>query len=118
MSDTISIHNLEVWTRIGVPAEERAKAQRLEISVCFKVETVQLAAAHDDLQFTVNYYEVAQSIHRIAGERERLLIETLAEELAATLLKEFGLRQIEIEIRKFIIPECRYISLKIERKAV
>lgn len=116
MPDKISIQGLEVWTRIGVPDEERAHPQKLEISAAFEVDTVAEAARKDELELTINYFDVAEAIKQIAGSKERKLIETLAENLAAELLSRFGLKEIEIEIRKFIIPECRYISLQIQRK--
>lgn len=115
MTDTITIKNLEVWTFIGVPDEERAQQQKLEITVTFSLETLHQAALTDDVNFTINYYNVAQRIKYVAGLRERKLIETLAEELTRDLLKQFELKKIELEIRKFIIPDCRYISLKISR---
>jgi 7,8-dihydroneopterin aldolase/epimerase/oxygenase len=117
MSDTISIQGLEVWTHLGVPKEERAQAQRIEVSTTFTVTTVAQAAREDDLKLTVNYFEVARAIQRVAQNKERQLIETLAEDLTATLLHDFQLQDIELEIRKFIIPECNYISLKIKRQA-
>jgi dihydroneopterin aldolase len=116
MSDKISIQGLEVWTRIGVPEEERARPQKLEINASFEVETVPEAARFDEVDLTVNYFDVAQAIRRIAESKERKLIETLAEDLASELLSEFGLKEIEVEIRKFIIPDCRYVGLKIKRK--
>lgn len=115
MSDTITIKNLEVWTCIGVPAEERAQPQKLEITATFNLQTLPQAAQLDDVTLTINYYDVAQRIKTIAGLRERKLIETLAEELATDLLQQFALEKIELEIRKFIIPDCRYISLKLTR---
>jgi dihydroneopterin aldolase len=117
MSDSISIQCLEVWTHIGVPDEERAQIQKLEISVTFEVKTVSAAALADDVSLTINYFNVAQSIKVITQSKERKLIETLAEDLANGLLLEFPFQKIELEIRKFIIPECRYISLKIKRNS-
>jgi dihydroneopterin aldolase len=118
MPDQISIQGLEVMTHIGVPEEERAQPQKLEISVTFEVATISEAARLDDLSYTTNYFDVAQSIKKIATAKQRKLIETLAEDLANELLAEFNLKKIEIEIRKFIIPDCRYVRLCLSRQKV
>lgn len=115
MPGIITIQSLQVWTRIGVPHEERAQPQKLEISASFPVTTVSQAAHADDISLTVNYYDVSEAIKAVAGEKERNLIETLAEDIAARLLIQFDLKEIELEVRKFIIPDCRYVSLKIKR---
>ena len=39
------------------------------------------------------------------------LIETLAEETAAHLLAQFNLRKVEVEVRKFVLPDANYVSV-------
>jgi dihydroneopterin aldolase len=117
MADIITIRNLEVWTHIGVPDEERAAAQKLRITVAFKAPAVAEAAASDDLAKSVDYFQVAERIKAVAAERPRKLIETLAEELAQKLLTGFKLKRISLEIRKFILPDAEWVGIAIERKA-
>jgi phosphoglycolate phosphatase/dihydroneopterin aldolase len=45
------------------------------------------------------------------------LIETLADEVALHLLARFGLREVEIELRKFILPDTKFVSVRIVRTA-
>jgi len=116
MSDRITIHRLRVPCHIGVPDEERAQLQILEISLSFKAETVAQAAAADDLHLTTNYFEVSTRIKEIARSRPRRLIETLAEEIAETIMQDFSLPSVEIEIRKFILPDAEAVCLSIKRK--
>jgi dihydroneopterin aldolase len=116
MSDWIAINRLRVWTHIGVPDEERAHPQSLEVTVRFKADGVPAAAYADDLSKTVNYYAVAQRVKAIAAERPRKLIETLAEELAELLIIEFHVSPIEVEIRKFILPDAESVQIAIKRK--
>jgi len=116
MSDHITIHRLRVPCHIGVPDEERAQLQILEISLSFKAETVAQAAAADDLHLTTNYFDVSTRIKEIARSRPRRLIETLAEEIAETIMQDFSLPSVEIEIRKFILPDAEAVSLSIKRK--
>jgi len=116
MSDRITLHRLRVPCHIGVPDEERAQPQILEISVSFKADTVPAAAAADDLHLTTNYFDVSERIKDIAQARPRRLIETLAEDIAATLMQDFTLPSVEVEIRKFILPDAEAVSLSIKRK--
>jgi dihydroneopterin aldolase len=115
MPDQIHIDRLAVSAFIGVPDSERAQPQRLEISLSFPVRGVSEAAEQDDLSLTVNYFDVCETIKRVTAERPRKLLETLAEDICRAVLEEFPVGNVELEIRKFIIPETRFISLKITR---
>lgn len=117
MSDSIVIRNLDAWSHIGVPDEERALKQKLKISVSFKARNVAAAAAADDLALSTDYFAVGERVKEIAAERPRKLIETLAEDLARGILAEFGLPKVRIEIRKFILPDAEWVGIEIERKA-
>lgn len=115
MSDLIRIVDLETWAEIGVPTEERAHRQRLLITLEMTVDSFIHAAATDNLARTVNYFDVAQHVKTFVAERPRKLLETLAEELSAELLKSFQIHKLTLEIKKFILPDTRYVSVKIER---
>jgi dihydroneopterin aldolase len=116
MSDLIRVIDLEVQAHIGVPKEERAHVQKLLISLEMSVESFAEAAQTDDVSLTVNYFIVAQRVKTFTTERPRKLLETLAEEIAADLLETFPIKKLTLEIKKFILPDARYVSVKIERK--
>ncbi|MCX6869506.1 MAG: dihydroneopterin aldolase [Verrucomicrobia bacterium] len=112
--DIITLEDLEVFYHIGVPDEERVHPQRLLISV--KMETdFTLAAAGDDLSHTINYYAVSQRLLSLGQGRTWKLLETLAVQIAELVLREFGARRVHVEIKKFIIPEARHVSVQIRR---
>ena len=115
MSDLIRVIDLEVFAHIGVPDAERREAQRLLISLEMGIDSFPHAAGTDNLARTVDYYEVAQRVKSFTAERPRKLLETLAEELASDLLKTFPIKKITLEIKKFVLPDARYVSVKIER---
>jgi len=115
MSDLIRVVDLEVWTHIGVPDKERAQSQRLLISLDLTVDCISQAAAADDVACTVNYYDVVQRVKALAGSKPRKLLETLAEEIAFDLLKNFSIMKLVVEIKKFILTETRHVAVKIER---
>jgi len=115
MSDLIRIVDLEVWTYIGVPEEERARPQQLLISLDLTVDCIAQAAITDDVSRTVNYYDVAQQVKALCVKCPRKLLETLAEEIAAELLANQSIKHLTLEIKKFILPDTQYVSVKIER---
>jgi phosphoglycolate phosphatase/dihydroneopterin aldolase len=115
MSDFIRVIDLEVFARIGVPDEEQREAQRLLISLELECGSLAKTATTDDLTLTVNYYDVAQLVKKRATERPRRLLETLAEDLAAEILRAFPVKKITLEIKKFILPDARHVAVSIER---
>jgi len=115
MERVIEIKGLSVPALIGVPAEEREQAQRL----CFDLRLVALLqpeTLNDDIVATVDYAAVSQRLAELVQMRPRKLIETLADEIAATLLAEFSLRWIELTIRKFILPNADYVAVTVRRE--
>ena len=112
--DTNTLADLEVWYRVGVPDEERAHPQRLTLTVQM-VGDFQSAAASDDLQFTINYFAVAQELTQLGDGRSWKLIETLAVEIAERILRNYRPTTVTVEVRKFILPNTRYVSVKVTR---
>lgn len=113
--DTITIKDLEVHFRVGVPDEERANPQRLLITVSM-VHPLQPAAVADDLARTINYFAVTEAIKNLGRDKSWKLIETLAEDIAALVLRDFKPTQVTVEVKKFIIPQTQYVSVRIERR--
>jgi dihydroneopterin aldolase len=116
VKDIISIAEIEAECRIGVPDEERSDPQRLLISLELETDFSNAARA-DDLTMTINYHAVWLRVREICSEKERRLIETLAEEIAGNVLREFSPETVRVEIRKFILPETRHVAVRIERRA-
>lgn len=114
--DLITIADLEVHYHIGVPDEERAAPQRLLLTIELSHDFTS-AAHHDDLRTTIDYYAVTQRVLRFGNGRSWRLIETLAVELAETLVREFHPRAVAVEVKKFILPEARYVSVSVQRNA-
>jgi dihydroneopterin aldolase len=65
----------------------------------------------DDIASTVDYSEVAEGVRAFAEARERLLVETFVRELAAELRVRFDLERVEVELKKFILPEARWVAV-------
>ena len=114
LPDEIHIEQLEVFTRVGVPEEERAKPQKLTVSISFwpYQQTSDLA---DHIERTVNYSTVAEETKNFLRDQAVSLIETLAERLASHLLKRFPIQKLTIELRKFVLPDAKYVSITVTR---
>ena len=112
--DINHIHDLEVFYRVGVPDDERAQPQRLLLDVQLHLD-FHPAATTDDLTKTINYFAVTQQLLKFGEGREWKLIEKLAEDIASTLLTTYRPTRIRIGVKKFIIPQTKYISVAIER---
>jgi 7,8-dihydroneopterin aldolase/epimerase/oxygenase len=111
----IFIRGLAVEVFIGVPDEERAKAQKILIDVTIEPLTP-FDDLGDDLNHTVDYDTAARMIVSVATERPRRLIETLAADLTEMLLTEFPVRQASVEIRKFILPNTDHVAVRHTRQ--
>jgi FolB domain-containing protein len=112
--DEIRIASLELEACVGVPDDERAKPQRLTVSLTI-VPARDFAGLDDDITRTVDYAAVTAAIRALAAARPRRLIETLAEEIAQLVLERFGCRHVDLELRKYILPETEYVAVRLRR---
>ena len=113
MAGTLSLVDLKLSSRVGVPDRERAKPQKLLCTVVFPVPNLKKAATSDRLAHTINYHSLSRCLQSTARQGQRKLIEKLAAELAQAAFRQFPLPWIEIELKKFILPETRHISLRV-----
>lgn len=112
--DLITIVDLEVRYHVGVPDAERAAPQRLLLTVEMRGDFT-AAAAGDDLTKTVDYFAVSRRLLTFGEGRSWKLIEKLAVDIATTVLDEFSPESVSVEVKKFILPETRHVSVKVER---
>ena len=115
MDDTITIADLEVRARVGVPDEERASPQRLLFNVEIEHDFASAATA-DAIGDTIDYHAVTMSLTEMAEAGEWRLIEKLAEDVAALVLAKFKANCVRVEVKKFILPQTRHVSVCIERR--
>lgn len=114
MKDTILVKGLEVPLHIGVPDEERAMPQILKLHLEL-VPSNDFSDLNDDIEKTVNYYEVGLRVKALAAGRPRKLIETLGDEVCAMILAEFAVEDVTLEIEKFILPDTDFVGLRMRR---
>ncbi len=113
--DLIRIQELEVFARVGVPEAERAQPQRLTVSMALWPDA-RFDELADDLSKTVDYAAVCHEVTTFAARRTDQLIETLAEAIAQRVLRKFPIVCIRLELRKFILPEVKYVAVSLTRR--
>ena len=117
--DHICIENLEVFANHGVFDEEASLGQKFLVSVKMYFDA-SVAGRSDDLTKSVNYAEVCANITEWMKTNRCRLIETVAERLAAKLLRDNPIvRETEVTVKKPWAPiglplEC--VSITIRRR--
>ena len=110
----ISIVDLEVLYNVGVTDEERAQPQRLLISVDMNFD-FSSAAVSDRIQKTIDYNTVAQDLLNFGQSRSWKLIEKVAANIADHILSEFKPETVLVEVKKFAIPQARYVAVTLTK---
>ena len=110
----ISIVDLEVFYRVGVPDAERSQPQRLLLTVEMESD-FSAAAKSDSIADTIDYFAVTQRLLKFGDGKSWKLIEKLAADIADTVLTEFQPAAVAVEVKKFIIPEARYVAVSLTR---
>ena len=113
MSKT-SIVDLEVFYRVGVPAAERARPQRLLLTVEMDCD-FSAAAGSDNIRDTIDYFAVSQRLLKFGEGRSWKLIEKLAADLADVILAEFKPQSVTVEVKKFPIAQAQYVSVRVTK---
>jgi dihydroneopterin aldolase len=111
----ISIVDLAVFYRVGVPDAERAKPQRLLLTVEMDFD-FSAAAKSDALRDTIDYFAVSQRLLKFGERRSWKLIEKLATDIADMVLSEFKPQSVSVEVKKFPIPQARHVSVVVTRE--
>ena len=116
MADKIFLEGLEARCIIGTLPRERKTKQKISIDLEFPA-SVKQAARRDSLKDAINYKKIADRITGFVSTSRFYLIETLAERLAETLLREFKLRGLLLRIRKpAAIRNAKSVGVEIFRK--
>jgi FolB domain-containing protein len=109
----ISIVDLVVFYHVGVPEEERARPQRLLLTVEMESD-FSAAVRSDSIADTVDYFAVTRLLLKFGEGRSWKLIEKLAADIAATVMSEFKVSGLSIEVKKFVIPQAGHVSVSMK----
>ncbi len=113
--DRVFIEGLEVDTLIGAYDWERGIRQCLRLDLTLGWD-IRPAAAGDDLAKALDYAAVTQAIDRFAASSRFELVETFAERLASTLMKDFGIPWLRLRVTKpGVNTRASALGVEIER---
>lgn len=114
----VFIRGLELQAHLGVHAHEKAAAQRILVHVELAVEdeSAAVGVGPDDLSRVVDYERVVQAARDAVARGHVMLVETLAESVAAAALVDPRVRQARVCIEKpDAFPDIASVGVTIER---
>ena len=113
--DTVFIHGLRVEAIVGIYEWERNIKQAIEITIEMAYDIVP-AAQQDDIHLTLNYKSVSERITELVVEGRFLLLETMAEAIAQTIMREFDVCWLRLDVSKpDALTSARQVGVRIER---
>ena len=116
-TDFVKIKRLEVNAVIGVFDWERVIEQPLLIDVSMATD-ISEAGKSDDINDAINYKEVCDDITELCQQTKALLIERLAELIAAHILSKYNTTQVEVSVAKpTAIKAAEAVAVQITRTA-
>lgn len=112
----IHIEQLRILAHVGVSRAERAKRQRLALNITVWPSR-DLRDVKDAIRGTVDYALLCSETRTYLSRQSPKLLETLASDLTAHLLRKFPIRKICLEIRKFVLKDAAYASVTVTHRA-
>jgi 7,8-dihydroneopterin aldolase/epimerase/oxygenase len=104
MKDRIRIEGIEFYGFHGVTPAEREVGHRFRVDLELELD-LRPAGLADDLTLTVDYAAAARAVTGIGTGPSVHLVETLAERMAASLLREFpSVEAVELWVAKVQPP--------------
>ncbi len=115
--DIIYINGLKIDALIGIYPWERQLRQSILLDVEMATDIAK-AASSDNIVDTLNYKAVAKRLIEFVSSSEFLLVETLAEQIAALILQEFAVPWVRLRLNKRgAVRGARDVGILIERHA-
>ena len=104
MSDKFILNGIEIFGRHGCSPEEQKLGQNFIVDVEMDLD-LSIAGKSDNIEDTVDYPKVLSVVEKIVGGTPKKLIETVAEEIAETILKNFEkVESVKVTLHKPFAP--------------
>ena len=119
MNDIIRLKDLTVFGHYGVSPAEREVGQKIQLDIELSAD-LKAACESDSLKDTVNYEAVYAAVMEVVSRRKHRLLEALGEEIAYTLLKNFPVAKVTVNLRKLNLPfpnNLSYVEVCLTRSA-
>jgi dihydroneopterin aldolase len=113
--DKIFLRDLEIEAVIGIWEWERRIKQKVSIDLEMAADA-RAASSADQIEDTLNYRDVAKRLIQFVGGTQFELVESLAEEVARVIVKEFNVPWTRVSVAKpGAIEGSRTVGVTIER---
>ena len=113
--DVILFRDLRLAASIGIHKRERHVKQTVSIDLDIGLPGNAVFAS-DKVADTVDYEQAANAIRALAASQHFRLVETLADRIAALLIKDFGAPWVKVSAAKIgILPNAKFVGVTIER---
>lgn len=113
--DIVYIRSLRVETVIGIYDWEREVRQAVTLDLEMGTD-IRQAALTEDIESTLNYKSVCDRLIEFIQGSEFLLVETMAEEIAALVMQDFNVPWLKLRLGKpDAITQADDVGVVIER---
>jgi dihydroneopterin aldolase len=98
----VFVRDLELQARLGVHPHEKAAPQRVLIGIELAVQddAAPSSIGADDLARVVDYSRVVGAARAVVAAGHTLLVETLAERIAAEILGDPRVKRVRVKVEK------------------
>ena len=115
MAAKLSIQGLALECRLGVLEEERAKARTIWMNLELAIDASKVAE-RDDVREAIDYAALVASVKQLVEGKSYHLMETLAEDVAALILRRFQTPEVEVKVKKRALPGIDSAAVDITRQ--
>lgn len=110
----VFVRDLVLKCQIGVHAHERGGVQRVRINV--DLEVADDGPIEDNIRNVVSYEDIVTVVKRLVVGDHINLVETLAERIAAALLKDARVLKVRVRVEKLdVYADAAGVGVEIER---
>ncbi|MFH1686471.1 MAG: dihydroneopterin aldolase [bacterium] len=103
MHDVIRLNNMSFYGYHGVSAAERETGRQFEVDCELEVDLAD-AARSDRLADTIDYSQVYDVVRDVVQGKAYSLVESLAADMAKSILERFAVYRVTLRIRKLHPP--------------
>lgn len=114
-NDIIFIEGLRLPAKIGITAWEQQIHQTLILDLQLSMNSKK-AAETNDIQYTVDYYQVVKYIESYVSTQSFQLIESFAEQITQIIMEKFAVTGVRLKVSKpSMVAQTTHVGLIIER---
>ncbi len=115
MKAKIIIKNIKASCILGTTDEERKSPQKINVTIQLIIDA-QKASVTDNIDDTVNYQKVYDSVVLLIETSQFYLLEALGTTIANKCLEFTGVKKVIVTISKFfMLQKANYVALEIEK---